>query len=102
MLVFTSATKSYIPKARVLGHSLKKHNPEWEFHLVLCDEPPRGFNINHEPFDGMTLLSELPLPNWRSWAFGHSIVELCTAAKGPAALLFSSRRDIQSIMYLDP
>jgi hypothetical protein len=33
MLVFTSVTKSYLPKARVLAKSIKRFHPDWTFVL---------------------------------------------------------------------
>jgi len=102
MLVFTSVTKSYIPKARVLARSLKQHHPTWDFQLVLSDELPAHFDLREEPFDGVLSIKELGISDWRRWAFGHSIVELCTAVKGPAASVFMRRSGVDKIMYLDP
>jgi hypothetical protein len=102
MIVFTSVTKSYIPKARVLAHSLKKFHPDWDFVLLLSDELPLSFDLESEPFDEIINIKELDIPNWKSWAFGHKVVELCTAVKGPAAELLAKRPNVDKIMYLDP
>ena len=79
MLVYTSITKSYLPKARVLAISIKKFHPDWYFVLLLSDSLPEDFNLDSEPFDEILLANELNIPNFKSWAFCHSIVELCTA-----------------------
>lgn len=102
MLVFTSVTKSYIPKARVLAKSLKRFHPDWQFQLVLSDDLPANFDLSQEPFDGVVTLDRLGIPGWQSWAFGHTVVELCTAVKGVAAQLFSTYPGIDKLMYLDP
>jgi hypothetical protein len=102
MLVYTSVTKSYIPKARVLAKSVKQFHPGWTFVLFLSDSYPEGFQLRDEPFDKVLTLESLDMPNWRSWAFGHSIVELCTAVKGPAAELLALEGKDDRIMYLDP
>ena len=102
MIVFTSVTKSYIPKARVLAHSLKKFHPDWHFALLLSDELPLSFDLESEPFDEIINIKELDIPNLKSWTFGHSVVELCTAVKGPAAELLAKRPNVDKIMYLDP
>ncbi len=102
MLVYTSATRSYLPKARVLATSLKRYHPDWAFHLVFPDELPDGFDLDAEPFDGIMTLEQLGIPDWKAWAFGHSVVELCTAVKGIAALRFAGRTGVSRIMYLDP
>ena len=51
MLIYTSVTRSYIPKARVLATSVKKFHPDWFFVLLLSDTIPRGFDLTDEPFD---------------------------------------------------
>ncbi len=102
MIVYTSATKSYIPKARVLAKSVKCFHPHWHFVLLFSDKLPDGFDIDKEPFDEILLIENLGIADWESWAFGHTIVELCTAVKGPAAELLALRDSESSIMYLDP
>ncbi len=102
MLVYTSVSNNYIPKARVLARSLKKFHSDWHFVLVLCDKPPKSFDLAKEPFDEILTIENIGLPNMKSWAFGHSVVELCTAVKGPAAEIFISRPKVDKVMYLDP
>lgn len=102
MLVYTSITKSYLPKARVLAKSVKRFHPDWTFVLLYSDDLPAGFNLEQEPFDELLTIDQLQLPGWQSWAFGHTVVELCTAVKGPAAELFAQRSAVEKIMYLDP
>ncbi len=82
--VFTSITSNYLPKARVLAHSVKRCNPDVVFHLMLSDDPPTGWSLEDEPFDALIRLEDLDIPDLRQWAFGHTVVELCTAVKGAA------------------
>lgn len=102
MLVYTSVTKSYLPKARVLAKSVKRFHPDWTFVLLYSDDLPVGFDFKREPFDEILTIEQLGLPNWKAWAFGHELVELCTAVKGPAAELLAQRPGVHKIMYLDP
>jgi len=102
MLVYTSITKSYLPKARVLAKSVKKFHPDWTFVLLYSDDMPSGFDVNDEPFDEVLTIDQLGIPNWKAWAFGHSIVELCTAVKGTAAEYLARRSSVDRIMYIDP
>jgi hypothetical protein len=102
MLVYTSITKNYLPKARILAKSVKKYHPDWFFVVIVSDALPESFNLNSEPFDEVVTLDLLPIENWRSWAYGHDLVELCTAVKGPAAKMFAARPGVERIMYLDP
>lgn len=102
MLVYTSITKSYLPKARVLAKSVKKFHPDWTFVLLYSDSLPSGFDAKQEPFDEVLTIDQLEIPNWKAWAFGHSIVELCTAVKGTAAEYLARRSTVDRIMYIDP
>jgi hypothetical protein len=102
MIVFTSITKSYLPKAKVLAKSLKKFHPNWHFVLLFSDSLPKDFDLETEPFDEILFANQLGIENFESWAFSHTIVELCTAVKGPAAELLALRAGVDKIMYLDP
>jgi hypothetical protein len=102
VVVYTSITKSYLPKARVLAKSLKIFHPNWKFVLLFSDELPENFNLDKEPFDEILLIEDLQLDSWKVWAFSHTIVELCTAVKGRAAQILASRDDIDVVIYLDP
>ena len=102
MLVYTSVTKSYLPKARVLAKSVKHFHPDWTFVLLYSDDFPVDFDLNQEPFDEVLTIEQLGLPDWKAWAFGHAVVELCTAVKGPAAELLAQRPNVDKIMYIDP
>ena len=48
---YTSITSNYLPKARVLAASVKRHDAHARFHLLLSDVPPEGFDLAAEPFD---------------------------------------------------
>ena len=63
MLVYTSVTKSYIPKARVLARSVKRFHPDWSFQLVLSDNLPTRFDLANEPFDGVLTIDQLGIPS---------------------------------------
>lgn len=102
MLVYTSITKSYLPKARVLAKSIKHFHPDWTVVVLYSDTLPIGFDLAIEPFDEILTIEQLDIPNWKAWAFGHQLVELCTAVKGPAAECLALRPTVDKIMYLDP
>ena len=99
---FTSITSNYIPKARVLAASLKAQHPQWKFHVVLSDEPPPGDWLACPQFDSVIRADTLPIERFRAWAFGHTIVELCTAVKGPALREIGRRFAAEAVMYFDP
>ena len=102
MHIFTSITSNYIPKARVLAHSVKKYVPNAVFHLLLCDTPPQGFDLEQEEFDHLMLLEELDIDNQKSWIFQHNVVELCTAVKGRGFQEIFRRFGPDKIIFFDP
>ena len=102
MHIFTSITSNYIPKARVLAHSVKKYVPNAVFHLLLCDTPPQGFDLEQEEFDHLMLLDELDIDNKKSWIFQHNVVELCTAVKGRGFQEIFRRFGPDKIIFFDP
>jgi hypothetical protein len=102
MQAFTSVALNYLPKARVLAHSLKQQHPEARFHLVLSDQLPDWLLRSPEPFDSIIHVEQLPLAKIKAWIFQHSLVELCTAVKGEACRLIAARYPGEPVFYFDP
>ena len=100
--VFTSAAGNYLPKVKVLFDSLAVHHPEWQRHLLLVEDWPE------EQCEAVALDAELhqprdlDIPDWRPWAFCHSMVELCTAVKPFMLKQLLAREDCDAVVYLDP
>ncbi|HBR97552.1 MAG TPA: glycosyl transferase [Gammaproteobacteria bacterium] len=99
---FTSININYLPRARVLGDSIKKHHPEMRFHLMLSDEIPKGFNLEDEPFDSVIQIANLAIEDQDAWIFKHDVVELCTAVKPFAFLNIMDTYNAKSVFYFDP
>jgi len=102
MHYFTSVTSNYIPKARVLATSVKTHNPDAVFSLMLADQLPEDVNLADEPFDEVFFLEDLEITSLEAWIFKHSLVELCTAVKGPTFLKIFQTTGADKVVYLDP
>lgn len=102
MHYYTSITSNYLPKARVLARSVKRHDPDAVFHLLLSDTPPPGWNLAEEPFDTVLGLDDLGIENVNAWAFKHALVEMCTAVKGPGAVEIVRRHKPDKLVYFDP
>ncbi len=104
--VFTSITLSYLAKARVLAHSVKRHNPDYRFYLVLAEPAPlwlaEGVSSGREPFDRIVTIEDLPIANKQAWVYGHDVVEACTGVKGPALKLLLEKFEEGQVIYLDP
>lgn len=100
--IYTSITANYIPKARVLAHSVKRCRPDSLFHLVLNDRLGEPLDLSAEPFDHVITLEDLSIPLVRGWTFKHSVVELCTAVKGVALLHLIRSVGAKKVFYFDP
>lgn len=99
---FTSITSNYLPKARVLARSVKKTDPTVNFHLMLSDDLPAGFDLDAEPFDSVITAESLPIDDLKGWLFSHTVVELCTAVKGLAVEYIFEHRGADKVFYFDP
>ena len=100
--IFTSAACNYIPKVRMLFSSLREHHPEAVLHLALADERTPLLDLSLEPFDEVRTVADLDIPDWKAWAFCHSIVELATAIKPFFLRQLLQRDDCGQVLYLDP
>ena len=100
--VYTSITSNYLPKARVLAHSIKKIDASVQFHLVLSDSLPIGFDLASEPFDNIIYAEDLVTKDFPQWAFGHEVVEICTAVKGVALEHIFTHFGAEQIFFFDP
>jgi len=100
---FTSISFSYLDRARVLAATLKRQHPDWMLWLCLSDVEPPGmaFDRSREPFDRVVRIEDLCIPDRVRWTFGHQLVELCTAVKGPM-LCRLLEEGAQKVVYLDP
>jgi lipopolysaccharide biosynthesis glycosyltransferase len=106
MIVFTSITLNYLPKARVLAKTLKRMNPNREFHVFISDllleeEKESFIQGNASLFDRIYWLDDLEVENKKAWIFKHTVVELCTAVKG-LYLRHLINQDHKKIVYIDP
>jgi hypothetical protein len=100
--VFTCAAVNYLPKVRVLCNTLKQQHPELEIYLALADEKPDGFDLDNEPFDVVITIRELDIPNWKAYAFSHSLVELSTGIKPFVLRHLLKKLGYKGVLYFDP
>ena len=100
--VFTSAAANYLPKVKVLFDSLARHHPEWNRHLLLVEDWSEAQVAEIALAASVLQPRDLAIPDWRPWAFCHTMVELCTAVK-PFTLGHLLRREsVEAVIYLDP
>ncbi|ARP92227.1 hypothetical protein CAL14_19670 [Bordetella genomosp. 9] len=100
---YTSLTYSYLDRARVLAETVRRYHPDWSICALLSDELPDSVDpgVVGLGFDRIVNIQELGIPDLEKWMFGHDIVELCTAVKGPMMdKLLAEGYD--AVVYLDP
>ncbi|RLB37337.1 MAG: glycosyl transferase [Deltaproteobacteria bacterium] len=100
--VFTSAAINYLPKAKLMAHTLKKYHPEMAVYLILVDEKPSWLNNSIDPFELVITAEELDIPNFKSWIFRYSLVEMSTGVKPFALRRLLNVEDTHAVLYFDP
>lgn len=102
-VVYTSICMNYLPKALVLGKSLKKHNPDIKFYVVLLErEIPKEITKDmYKIIDKIILAKDLGYEDFDKFIFKHSIVEASTSVKGQA-LVYLLENVANKVMYIDP
>lgn len=99
---YTSLTTNYIPKARVLAQTFKRHNPTARFIVFMAEAIPPHLHELEPCFDEIIHISELGIERLQPWIFSHSVVEICTAIKGHALCSLLDRPDCEQVFYIDP
>ena len=101
MAFFTICSRNFLAFARTLYDSLRKHHPESQFYVALCDAPEPPFAPDAEPFPFL-YLDDIDLPQWREMSHRYNITEFNTAIK-PFVIAHLMRKGIADcIVYLDP
>ncbi len=103
MLFCTSACANYLPKARLLAHSVKAVMPDSVFILCLVERDILAMPDTLSMFDEVITAEQLDLDDFESFIFRHTIVEAATAVK-PALMqyLLQHRPAENKVVYLDP
>ncbi len=98
--VYTSCALNYLPKARALAESLRRHQPDARLTLCLNDIPPAWLDLSAEPFDQIWQPADLGFDP--AWIFQHNVMELSTAVKGRALQRLMAEDEAALFLYLDP
>ncbi|MBD0379691.1 glycosyltransferase [Paenibacillus sedimenti] len=107
MIISTSICANYLPKAFVLGNSIKKHIKDAKFVICLVEsempeEAIQGVNDGYA--DAVVLGKHLGIDHgFNSFMFKHTIVEASTSVKGFLFKhLFNAYPDENKFLYFDP
>lgn len=103
IVVYTSICMNYLPKALVLGESLKKYNPDIKFYIILLERtiPKEVTKDMYKIVDKIILAKDLGYKDFDKFIFKHSIVEASTSVKGQA-LVYLLENVAKKVMYIDP
>jgi hypothetical protein len=99
--VCTITAKNYYARAIALGDSLKKHNPDISFHILLADEGSDQFKVSEQKYPTIEFKA-IGVPFWEEMAFQYDIVEFSTATKAFYIDYLFNKFGFESILYLDP
>jgi hypothetical protein len=99
LAVGSIVAKNYLPFARVLASSLRRHHPEHRLVVGLADEVDGYFEPSAEPFALLTP-ADLDVPDLRELAFRANQREFAIALK--PYFLARLLDDADSALFLDP
>lgn len=107
MVITTSICSNYLPKARALGRSIKKHIKDATFLVCLTERsiPEFAFEMVREgDIDEIVLSKDLGLgDDFNRFIFKHKIVEASTSVKGMLMKhLYNRYSNEDNFIYLDP
>lgn len=100
--IFTICATNYIGLAKILGNSIKEFYNDFEFYIIVADEPK--FDVRNS-FDSNILIAKDILgydeSKWYEMAFKYDITEFCTSIK-PKTLLYMLSKGFDKVIYFDP
>lgn len=100
-IFYTSISMKYLPNAIILAESVKSIYPDSKFFLLLSDWVEE-LSTHFDVFDEIIFSHQLSIANFKTVAFQYSVIELCTAVKGPALEYIFSEYAPDIVIYLDP
>jgi len=100
-LAFTIATANYLPYAKTLSDSVLKHNPEYQFKIILLDKVENRFDITYFAPAEIIEVEALGILELDEMVKRYTVFELSNALKPFVTDYFLSKNSINFITYLD-
>jgi len=102
MIFTTSINTNYLPKARTLAQSIKKHHPDSKF--VLCLVERERIDLSQFPeFDEVVIPKDVWPSEHDKILYKYDVVEACTAVKGELFCYLLEKKTAENVfIYLDP
>lgn len=98
---FTICSKNFLAYARTLHESLLRHYPGVPFFVALCDRLDGTIDLAQEPFE-IVEVARLAIPDVEEMAQRYNITEFNTAIKPFVFQYLFTKRNVSSVVYLDP
>lgn len=103
-IAFTICSVNYLAQAKVLGESLKRHNPDYKFYIGLCDVlENRG--LDKSKIEGFEIIEvdKIGIDKFDEMCERYDITELNTAIK-PFFIdyFFKANPNTELVYYIDP
>lgn len=100
LAIFTICSNNYVPIAKVLLQSARKHHPEAKHYICLADKIVSDNEFY--PSDCVIVPAEdLGIPEFRKFAFRYDVMEFNTALK-PFMVTNLMERGHDAVLYFDP
>lgn len=99
--ICTIVAKNYLAAAKTLGDSIKKSNPDMEFHILLSDEFDGYIKTEEENYSILEARS-LNIPNFDEMAYKYNVIEFSTAVKPFYFEYLFDKYNYDKLYYLDP
>lgn len=99
-IAFTICSNNYLAYAKVLGKSLKKHDPDVKFFIFLCDEKNR--EIDYDALaDEVIAIHEIE-PQTLTLAAKYNIIEFNTCVKPRIFEYLFDEKKVDRVIFFDP
>lgn len=99
--IFTIVAKNYIGLAQILGNSIKQHNNDIDFYIVVADEfQQEGITLPANTIIAKNVL-DYSEDEWVDMTFKYTLTEFCTAIK-PATFQHFFNNGYERIIFFDP
>ena len=101
LAIFTICSNNYVPMAKVLVKSAKRHHPDAALYLCLADELLATPLPSYPDQCEIVPANCLDIPEFRDFAFRYDIMEFNTAVK-PFMFRHLLARGHDAVLYFDP
>ena len=99
--VFTLCSNNYLAQAIVLGQTLLKFNPAYNYTIGLVDRKSDSIEYSEIPFE-ILQVENLGIPYFDEMSSKYNVIELNTAVKPFYFQHFFKNPKVESAVYLDP